>query len=302
MGTKRKKNKRRLVFLIIAAAFALMLGFSAVMLAGELRESKQEEDTFSELAALRQPQTAGATSAPKPAGSIDITIGDVGDGKPDESPKALPEEGTNGPVEKEKPEEPGEPGPLPQYLPLYQRNPEFFGWITVPDTRVDYPVMYCPKRPLYYMNHDFYGNTSYAGVPFLDADCDPNGNFYLVYGHKMRSGAMFGGLLVYEDKAFWEEHPTFRFDTLYEERTYEVVVAMRARILDRDEREGFRYYNYTSLDTEEEFEAYMRQARQLARYDTGIETAFGDELLVLSTCYHYTKNGRFVIIAKRVDE
>ncbi len=172
----------------------------------------------------------------------------------------------------------------------------------MPDTVVDYPVMYSPQRPLQYLGHDFYGNFSYAGVPFLDADCDPNGNFYLVYGHQMRNGAMFGGLMAYKEKAFWEDHKTFHFDTLYEERVYAVVLAMRARVLNKNEKNGFRYYNYTSLDTEGEFEEYMQQARRLALYDTGVDTAYGDELLVLSTCDHYTENGRFVIIAKRVTD
>lgn len=194
----------------------------------------------------------------------------------------------------------GDPTPLPQYVQLYELNHDFFGWISIPDTRVDYPVMYNAKNPLAYLGHDFYGKFSYAGVPYLDSDCDPDGDFYLVYGHRMNDGSMFADLVAYEDQSFWETHRTFSFDTLCEERIYEVVFAIKARVLDKDERYGFRYYNYTSLDTETEFDDYMEQARELACYDTGVEAAFGDELLVLSTCYHYTRDGRFVLIAKRV--
>ena len=110
---------------------------------------------------------------------------------------------------------------------------------------------------------------------------------------------MFGGLNKYEDKSYWETHSTLYFDTLYEERTYEVIVAMRTRVLDREEK-GFRYYNYTSLDTEEQFNDYMKHVKAMALYDTGIDASFGDELLVLSTCDSYTSGGRFVVIAKRV--
>ena len=46
----------------------------------------------------------------------------------------------------------------------------------------------------------------------------------------------------------------------------------------------------------------MDQARELSCYDTGVEATYGDELLVLSTCYHYTTNGRFVLIAKRITD
>lgn len=192
-----------------------------------------------------------------------------------------------------------EPVILEKYSALYERNHDFFGWLIIPDTNIDYPVMFSPDRPLEYLKHDFYGKTSYAGVPFLDADCDPNGGYYLVYGHRMRTGIMFAGLINYEKQSFWETHSTLLFDTLYEERTYLIVLAMRARVLNREET-GFRYYSYTSLDTESDFEEYMQQAKKLALYDTGVSVSFGDEILVLSTCDHYTSGGRFVIVAKRI--
>ncbi len=302
-------EKRKKLFLSVALAFAVLFVFSAAMLLRELRQTKQEAETFAELAALRLPReessappkvrlTPTPSSKPTP---VQIVIGADRHASASASPGTpSPEAPTPAATERQAEDDPVEPTPLPQYLPLYEQNSEFFGWITIPDTNVDYPVMYSPTRPLQYLDHDFYGKASHAGVPFLDADCDPKGNFYLVYGHRMRNKTMFGGLLAYEDSAFWETHPTFRFDTRIEERTYTVVVAMRARVLDRNDTTGFRYYEYTSLSTKAEFEAYMEQARQLALYDTGVETAYGDEILVLSTCYHYTNNGRFVIVAKRV--
>lgn len=311
MKTKKKRNK---LFLIVASVFAIVFIFSAIMFTREMRQTKQEAQTFAELAALRAPQpdptvrktaTPTATVSPEPT-PISIVIGTNEDTEPEPAPKTPPAKPTEEPATPEPTEAPTEgptePTPLQQYLPLYELNHDFFGWITIPDTNIDYPVMYNAKQPLQYLGHDFYGKFSYAGVPFLDSDCDPNGNFYMVYGHRMNDGTMFFDLVNFEDQAFWETHPTFRFDTLYEERTYAVVMAIRARVLDRDERDGFRYYNYTSLDSETDYKEFMRQARKLSLYDTGVETSFGDDLLVLSTCYHYTREGRFVLIAKRVDD
>ena len=331
MGDKTKK-KSTTIFRIAAVAFAVMLVVSAVMLVRELRQSKMEAQTFSELAALRLPreetstQSSTATKSTAtptataiesgPAEPIQIEIADFSGEQPKEPEGEMPVEETPAaevpteetqvaeiPVE-DTPKDgtPGEPVPLERYLPLYELNPDFFGWITIEDTRIDYPVMYNARNPLAYLGHDFYGQFSYAGVPFLDSDCDPNGDYYLVYGHRMNDGAMFSDLVKYEKSDFWETHPTFSFDTLYEERTYEVVLAIKARVLNRDERNGFRYYNYTSLDTEAEFDEFMDQARELSCYDTGVEATYGDELLVLSTCYHYTTNGRFVLIAKRITD
>ena len=333
MGDKTKK-KSVTIFRIAAVAFAVMLVISAVMLVRELRQSKMEAQTFSELAALRLPreETSPRTSTkpvkspastPTPTLASEPTLIEVHispttptatfiAGEPTAAAEPIAEEPgeehpTEGPEDQPTEEPPTEetsadPTPLQRYLPLYELNPDFFGWITIEDTRIDYPVMFNAKNPLAYLGHDFYGKVSYAGVPFLDSDCDPNGDFYLVYGHRMNSGAMFSDLVKYEESDFWETHPTFSFDTLYEERTYEVVMAIKARVLNRGEKNGFRYYNYTSLDTEEEFEEFMDQARELSCYDTGVEATYGDELLVLSTCYHYTTNGRFVLIAKRITD
>lgn len=311
---RRDKGANR--YLIIAAVLALVSAGSGILLFRELKQTKQEAETFAELSALRLPRSeASAKPTDRPA-PIQIVIptdmtkedrsaanadsaGTPAEGIP-ETIEAAPEEKTTPTEEVQAAETHSDPVPLERYQPLFELNHDFFGWITIPDTRVDYPVMYNAKNPLAYLGHDFYGNFSYAGVPFLDSNCDPNGDFYLVYGHKMNDGSMFADLVVYKDRSFWETHRTFSFDTLYEERTYEVVMAIKARVLDRDEKNGFRYYNYASLDTEAEFDDYIDQARKLSCYDTGIEPVYGDELLVLSTCYHYTQNGRFVLIARRV--
>lgn len=299
---KKKKEKKNIVFLIAAFVFAVAFLVSAIMLIRELRQSEKEADTFHELSALKAPRdesrsrpTARPAATKKPT-QTNIVIGENGEEGIDPPAKEPLAKGTG---DGSAAEEQAEPTRLERYLPIYERNHDFFAWITIPDTNVDYPVMYSPDRPLQYLGHDFDGNFSYSGVPFVDSDCDPNGSYYLVYGHQMRNGAMFGGLKKYEDKSYWETHSTLYFDTLYEERTYEVIVAMRTRVLDREEK-GFRYYNYTSLDTEEQFNDYMKHVKAMALYDTGIDASFGDELLVLSTCDSYTSGGRFVVIAKRV--
>ena len=297
MGEKTgSERKGGALFVTAAVLFGGMLAFSGTMLVRELAQAKAEADTFAELSSLRlaprETDPAPVIVRPRAAAEIAADEGEAPNAEP-----AAPE--TDGAADEPKAAAEA-PAPMARYLPLYERNPEFFGWITIPDTNIDYPVMYSPARRNYYLTHDFYGGKAATGVPYLDEDCDPEGSFYLVYGHHPNLGTMFSQLIRYEDRAFWETHREIRFDTLYEERTYAVAIAMRARVLDQNEQHGFRYYNYTSLDTEEEFGAYIRQAGEKSLYDTGIDLSYGDELLVLSTCYHYTRNGRFVVVAKRI--
>lgn len=284
----------------MAAALTLTaLGaFAGGMYCRSLWTDAQAAESFAELSklvVLRTPAPGSGTPAPTVALQIPAPAGG-------EVPIEIT--ATPAPTETLAPAPTETPAPAVSvrydYEALYALNPDFFGWITLAGTRVDYPVMFSPDRPRQYLSHDFYGKASHAGVPYLFSECDPAGKYLIVYGHHMKDGSMFAGLMAYEDRAFWQQHPTFRFDTRSEQRTYAVVAAFRARVLTVTEQ-GFRYYNYTALDDEETFRTYMSSVRAMAAYDTGVETAFGDEILTLSTCAYHTEKGRFVVVGKRID-
>ena len=61
----------------------------------------------------------------------------------------------------------------------------------------------------------------------------------------------------------------------------------------------FRYCQYADLSQQEVFDNYLAQVRRATLYDTGVEAAFGDRILVLSTCSYHTENGRFAVAAKQ---
>ena len=188
---------------------------------------------------------------------------------------------------------------LSYYLPLHAMNPDFFGWIEIEDTEINYPVMHTPEDPEFYLHRAFDGSEAYSGVPFLDANCFLDCGNYIVYGHNMKNGTMFKTITYYEDKAFWEEHPTVRFDTLYDTGTYDIIAAFYSQAYPADAVGVFRYYQYTDLHSEDLFNEYMEQVKIASLYDTGIEAEFGDQLLTLSTCEYHRTDGRFVVVAKK---
>lgn len=53
---------------------------------------------------------------------------------------------------------------------LFNQNSDCIGWIYIPGTSVNYPVMHTPANPQKYLRRDFYDNYSQSGVPFLDAE------------------------------------------------------------------------------------------------------------------------------------
>ncbi len=208
-------------------------------------------------------------------------------------------------VEPPAPEaEPAEPEPdlFAVYAGLKERNPDFWGWLTVEGTIIDYPVMHTPDDPEHYLRRAFDGTHSSSGVPFLDGACFDGCGNYIIYGHHMSNGTMFAPVLDYADPEYWKAHPTLRLDTPEALGTYEVVAAFYSKVFRQNETGVFRYYQYTDLTDPAVFDDYVTQVRQAALYDTGVTPAYGDQLLTLITCSYHVKDGRFVLVARQVTE
>lgn len=188
---------------------------------------------------------------------------------------------------------------LSPYSALKEQNPDFFGWLSIEETELSYPVMYTPEDPEYYLRRDFEGNKSLGGVPFLSASYHEGGGNYLIYGHNMKNGSMFSTLLSYSDQKYWQEHPTIQFDTLDTTGEYLVMGAFYAKVHQQDETDVFRFYQYDDLTSKNVFDEYVKQVQDEALYDTGICAEFGDQLLTLVTCSYHTNNGRFVVVARK---
>lgn len=188
-----------------------------------------------------------------------------------------------------------EDGILEKYAALYQQNPDMVGWISIEGTDVNYPVMQTPKEPDFYLKHDFEKKESAYGVPYVDAACSivPQSDNLLIYGHHMKDGQMFGGLMEYEQKAFFEAHKTIQFDTLWERGEYEIVAVFKTTVGDES---GFPFYKFVDAKNQQAFDEYVSKCKELALYETGVSAEYGDRLLTLSTCEYTKKNGRLVVV------
>jgi len=254
-----------------------LLCLSALLFGGMLLCTVRARRQFHRLAGqARQTaaaETAGSTAAPTTAA-------------PTEPPAAEPDE-TSAP-----------PQILPRYQPLYEQNPDLFGWITIADTPIDYPVMHTPQEPEKYLHADFDAQYSFAGTPFVDAACTGSSDNILIYAHNMLDGSMFRSLLNYREKTWWQKHPVICFNTLYEEHEYEVLAAFYDRVYYKTET-CFKFYQFIDAADAADFDTAIRNFREKALYDTGVTAAYGDKLITLVTCAYHTDNGRFVVVARR---
>ncbi len=199
----------------------------------------------------------------------------------------------------DKSEEEREPnGMLMSYFDLYSQNNEFTGWLKIPDTKIDYPVMLADNNEEY-LHKNFEKKYQSSGLPFMDYQCNPDkpSDNIIIYAHNMKDGSMFASLLKYDSEDFYKAHSTISFDTLYKRGTYEIMYAFRSKVGAKNE---FRYYDFINFGSEEEFDGFIESANKLSYYNTGKTAEYGDKLLTLSTCSYNSKDERFVIIAKKI--
>ena len=197
------------------------------------------------------------------------------------------------------------PDILPEYIDIYNKNKRLIGWLEIADINgepfISYPVMQTTDNE-YYLKHGFNQEEDVNGCIFMDCDCDaikPSDNLIL-YGHHMRSGRMFGNLVKYEDYNFYQTHRIIRFDTIYEHGEYEVMFAFRTSLKNENDI-SFKYYEFIDANGPEEFNSYMNEMAEMALYDTGVTAVWGDHLLTLSTCDYQEDNGRFAVVARRIN-
>ena len=185
---------------------------------------------------------------------------------------------------------------------LHDKNPDFAGWLQIPDSNVNYPVMCTPDDVEHYLYRDFDGNKAVSGVPFLGGGCTSFSSSVIVHGHNMRNGTMFHDLMQYADPAYWQAHPVITYSTLEQYGQYEVLAAFNYDATMNPDPSAFNLYSYAGDLSEADFQTLVDYIARHKLYDTGVTAAYGDRLLILSTCAYHTENGRFIVVGREKAE
>lgn len=181
---------------------------------------------------------------------------------------------------------------------LKKQNPDLVGWIRIPDTVIDYPVMQTETDNDFYMDHDFDRNENAHGALFLDVNCRiGKAENLIIYGHHMKDGTMFQNLMKYKEAEFCENNGTIRFDTPEESAVYQVIFVM---LLSEKDAEKFPYYKCTDLSDQEIYQGFLTQCSRYAIWQSEDLPSPGTRLLTLSTCEYSSENGRLVVVAKHL--
>ena len=269
-----RQSKRRVWLFVVFVIFFVSFVVSAFLFLNSYFSEKAEAQAFEELAELAN-RNKKATVASQTESS------------------QLPDVDAADPVESLDDD-------TLQLIALHDRNSDFCGWLSIEGTNINYPVMLTPEEPEYYLRRDFDKNDSNSGTPFIGEGCNLSSDNIIIYGHNMKNGTMFSDLTRYSEKGYMELHSVISFDSLDGSADYEVIAAFQDRVHYQDEKEVFRYYEYGGSLSEEQFMNYVESIENLSFYDTETSVSYGDQLLTLSTCSYHTRDGRFVVVAKRV--
>ena len=173
---------------------------------------------------------------------------------------------------------------------LREVNPEVVGWIRVPNSKINYPIMQGEDNT-YYLEHTWEGHENPGGSIFLESRNSPDFTDFntIIYGHNMASGSMFGELY------------TFRYQWHYNHNKYVYILTddgvFRYDIFSSYSAEvdsatyGLSFYQW---ETRENFIAHALESSDI---DTGITPALTDRIITLSTCTGMGYESRRVVQA-----
>lgn len=277
-----KQFKKILAFILTLIAIGSLI--AAILIA--IFYKKEDKDAQDAIRDTAISQSATVTPQPQSSEPPQATA------TPDAEPVAPTAEPTATPV-------PAIPNPYEDY---YLANPDMAGWLVVPGTVIDYPIMWTPEDENFYLYRDFKKRDNNNGCLILDTDSslDPLTTNLIIHGHNMKSGAMFGNLTDYEKQSYFEDHKQIILYTPECQRNYEVIAVFRSQVYKKTD-DVFKFYKFFQADTEEQFNDFYDNIKELSLYDTGVTAEFGDRFITLSTCVYHVTNGRFVVVAKEVE-
>ena len=173
---------------------------------------------------------------------------------------------------------------------LQETYPDAIGWIYIPDTSINYPIMQGEDND-FYLTHGTDGRSLKCGCIELDYRCE-NGfrnNFNILYGHNMKNGSMFANVCRFKDKGYYDSHPygwVYTSDAVYRLDFFSVAVT--------DWYDEI-YNGFRSLDE------WTPHLKEISRIYEEIELTEQDRLVCLSTCSYEFKNARTVLTGRLVE-
>lgn len=189
----------------------------------------------------------------------------------------------------------------PNFDKLLQTNKETVGWIQIPGTAINYPVVHTSDSQKY-LNINFNEKSSRAGAIFScgSVQYNPPSQNITIFGHNMGIGksTMFSSLVKYKKESYYNEHSEIYFETPYQKGTYKIFAMFNIHVPNST-------FNYTqsSFGNKNDFNNFIKKAKAMSLYNVDVAISEDAEILTLSTCDRAfaVGTGRFVVMAVKIN-
>ena len=177
----------------------------------------------------------------------------------------------------------------PDYSEYVAQNEDTVGWIKIPGTQIDFPVVQRvdeADHQSYYLNHSFDHKQVISGAIYMSSNNDAvnlDANT-VIYGHNSYTdGSVFSEIAYYDDVEYYKEHPIIEFNTLeayYKWKIYAVIIMNQ---LPKDDNGYLFNFVYPYMEGPN-FKGYVEELNKRTLYFTGVDIKNGDRILTLSSC------------------
>lgn len=275
-GKRKRANPKVVCFFFAVVGLAVGIGTLLLTRLNEYEQARKEYEVYARIteAPIQTPALETATPMPSKA-----------------------------PIIAAKATESTAPTPTPRRFysakvsALRRDNKDTVGWLTIPKTGIDYPLVQTDNNE-YYVEHTFAKKKNASGAIFMD--CWNTNDFSdfntVIYGHNMNDGSMFAGLREYEHQSFAKEHPTIEITQFDAKRTYQVFAAYVSQGEDEADFRG------QSAVTEHDRGAFVYEAKKRSLIKSDVKPGKDGRLLTLVTCTSGRHPWYFVVHAVLIEE
>lgn len=183
-----------------------------------------------------------------------------------------------------------------QFKALQTENRDIVGWLKI-EKLLDEPVV--QRDDVFYMDHDALGEKNVNGAIFLDSAVSLKSRPYslILYGHNMKTGAMFGSLRNYENASFYHNNPFISFDSMYEKGCY-VIFSVTSISTEKADSQYMDFFSLLSSNVQKRQEM-INHLMSMSVHTCTVDVQPEDQLLFLVTCLDKDTDRRLVA-ARRI--
>lgn len=185
-------------------------------------------------------------------------------------------------------------------LPLLKAtNSDVVGIIEFDQRAIYEPVAQAPDNK-YYERRNFAKEYSAAGIPFVTSEGNIDSTNVVIYGHSSkRNSIIFTPLMNYVDVDYYHNHPTFKFVTENDVRTYLIFTILNINLNNLEDSLEFTQSEWRS---DNDYLSFINNSISNSLYNTNVSVNTNDKLMSLVTCDTRDNSKRIVVIAKLVQD